>query len=70
MVVANIDPGKLDKIFHLSIKLTEESVLEFISCLCELSKEELDNPQNPRIFCMHKISEVTDFNMNRVRYIW
>ncbi|KRX10951.1 Sec7 domain [Pseudocohnilembus persalinus] len=69
-IVANIETGQIDKIFHLSHHLSPEQIKIFIRCLCQLSKEELNIEENPRIFCMQRISEVTGFNMKRVKYNW
>ncbi|CAD8080310.1 unnamed protein product [Paramecium sonneborni] len=58
---------QIDKIFNSSIHLDSNSILEFISALCELSKEEI---KYNRIFLLSRILEVADFNMNRIKIIW
>ncbi|EAR83565.3 Sec7 domain protein (macronuclear) [Tetrahymena thermophila SB210] len=70
VIMKYIDMSEIDKIFHLSNQFDAETIVEFIRCLCELSKEELENIHNPRIFCIQRIGEVTEFNMSRVRIIW
>ena len=62
-----IDYGLLDKIFYLSPNLDSDSILEFISALCELSKGEIK--QN-RKFLLSKVIEVADYNMGRIKIIW
>ena len=67
-LMGHIDPADIDKIFNRSVLLDGESILDFISCLCKLSEEELKT--NSRIFSLQKIVEVADYNMNRIRIIW
>ena len=67
-LMGHIDPADIDKIFNKSILLDGESILDFISCLCKLSEEELKT--NSRIFSLQKLVEVADYNMNRIRIIW
>lgn len=67
-LMGHIDPADIDKIFNRSVLLDGESILDFISCLCKLSEEELKT--NCRIFSLQKLVEVADYNMNRIRIIW
>ena len=67
-LMGHIDPADIDKIFNRSVLLDGESILDFISCLCKMSEEELKT--NSRIFSLQKIVEVADYNMNRIRIIW
>lgn len=67
-LMGHIDPADIDKIFNRSVFLDGESILDFISCLCKLSEEELKT--NSRIFSLQKLVEVADYNMNRIRIIW
>lgn len=77
-----IDPAVIDKIFISSTKLSGSSVLHFVRSLCMVSAAELslvaktvraiDNDNvSPRIFCLQKLVEVADYNMNsRSRVDW
>lgn len=67
-LMGHIDPADIDKIFNRSVLLDGESILDFISCLCKLSEDELKT--NSRIFSLQKLVEVADYNMNRIRIIW
>ncbi|CAD8168508.1 unnamed protein product [Paramecium pentaurelia] len=62
-----IQYDQIDKIFNSSINLDSNSILEFISALCELSKEEI---KYNRVFLLSRVIEVADFNMNRIKIIW
>lgn len=46
-------------------------MVDFISNLCRVSSEELDDEENPRKFSLQRLVEVADFNMdNRIRFTW
>lgn len=47
--------------------MDSNSILEFISALCDLSKEEI---KYNRVFLLSRVIEVADFNMNRIKIIW
>lgn len=66
----SIDNSSIDRIFVNSAHLSWESLLEMIDYMCEISKEELKDVKKPRIFCLQKIVEVADFNMDRIKIIW
>lgn len=66
----SIDNSSLDRIFVNSVHLSWESLLEMIDFLCEISKEELKDVKKPKIFCLQKLIEVADFNMDRIKIIW
>lgn len=65
----NLDPTHLDLLFTRSRLLSSAGIVAFVTCLCEVSKEELQLPE-PRIFSLQKLVEVADYNMNRIRLIW
>lgn len=57
-----------EQVFLNSIRLPSESVVEFFTALCEVSKEELK--QNPTcVFSLLKIVEVSYYNMARIRMV-
>lgn len=66
----SIDNSSIDRIFVNSVHLSWESLLEMIDFLCEISKEELKDVKKPKIFCLQKLIEVADFNMDRIKIIW
>jgi len=69
-LLESIDNSSIDRIFLNSVQLPWESLLEMIDFLCEISKNELKDPKKPRIFCLQKLVEVADFNMDRIKIIW
>ena len=51
-IIANaIDPNKIDLIIQKSANLDGDAVVDFISNLCRVSSEELDDEESPRKFC-------------------
>jgi brefeldin A-inhibited guanine nucleotide-exchange protein len=68
--MANIDPALIDKIFHSSYTLDLESILDFVKCLCDISKTELDHPTNPRFFSLSKLVDVAYVQMGREKFKW
>ncbi|VDN05986.1 unnamed protein product [Thelazia callipaeda] len=60
----------VDRIFQGSSKLDGDAVVHFVRALCEVSKEELSNIGNPRMFMLQKIVEISFYNMNRIRLQW
>ena len=57
-----------EKIFLKSEKMNDDSILDFINSLCELSIEDII--LNNRYFLLHKLIEVTELCMNRNYLIW
>jgi len=70
LIVNNIDPNKIDLIIQRSVHLDAEAIIDFITSLCRVSREELDDVDNPRKFSLQKVVEVADFNMGRIRFVW
>ena len=70
LIVNNIDPNKIDLIIQRSVNLDPDAIIDFITSLCRVSKEELDDVDNPRKFSLQKVVEVADFNMGRIRFVW
>jgi len=69
-VVAEIDQSKVDAIFSISVNLDSEGITDFICNICEVSREELSDQENPRIFSLQKLVEVADLNMSRIAFVW
>lgn len=86
MILREISPSIIDQIFMNSQILSEQSVLHFVKCLCEVSLLEINTSSSmnslrgrelpsdaatPRIFCLQRLVEVADFNMHtRPRIAW
>ncbi len=50
--------------------LDAEAIIDFITNLCLVSREELNDVDNPRKFSLQRLVEVADFNMGRIRFVW
>ena len=48
--------------------LDSEAIVEFVRALCQVATEELAPVQAPRVYSLTKIVEISEFNMNRIRY--
>ena len=55
-------------LFNKTIFLDQDSIVDFVKALCEISREELAH--NNRIFSLQKLVEVAEFNMTRIRLEW
>ena len=86
MIMLDIDPLIMDKIFISSQNLSSDSVIHFIKSLCTVSLLEISTSSSmnslrgrdlsgdtatPRVFSLQKLVEVADFNMHiRPRIAW
>lgn len=85
LVSREIDGDYMVRIYTNSVSLSEESVIHFVRCLCEVSVLEItaasamtslrgsysDDATTPRVFSLQKLVEVADFNMgSRARIAW
>jgi brefeldin A-inhibited guanine nucleotide-exchange protein len=68
-LLAHISTNELDTIFSMSIHLDNEAVIDFVTKLVEVSREELWCDK-PRTFSLQALVTVADFNMNRMRFVW
>ncbi|XP_055916532.1 brefeldin A-inhibited guanine nucleotide-exchange protein 1 [Eupeodes corollae] len=59
----------VDRIFTGSIRLDGDAIVDFVKALCQVSLDELHNPQ-PRMFSLQKIVEISYYNMERIRLQW
>jgi len=66
----NIDFNKVNYIYSKSSVFSLEEILDFITCLCQISEEELKNPTGPSTYSLQKIVEVAHFNVDRVKFVW
>lgn len=69
-VMAQIDAAQIDLLFNKSTALSSGAIVHFVTQLARVSKEELALPEQSRIFCLQKLVEVADYNMNRIRLDW
>ncbi|XP_019198456.1 PREDICTED: brefeldin A-inhibited guanine nucleotide-exchange protein 5 [Ipomoea nil] len=58
-----------EQVFVNSVKLPSESVVEFVTSLCNVSSEEL-RQLPPRVFSLQKLVEISYYNMTRIRMVW
>lgn len=86
MIWKDVDPVLVDRVFLGSTNLSGNSVIYFVTSLCEVSMMEIVNSGGinsfkgkegtmdgfaPRIFSLQKLVEVADYNMNsRSRVDW
>ncbi len=86
LILREIDPVLVDRVYLNSITLTGDSVRHFVRSLCAVSlleistsssmnslrgKDSSTDSSTPRIFSMQKLVEVADFNMHsRSRLDW
>jgi brefeldin A-inhibited guanine nucleotide-exchange protein len=86
LILREVDPVLVDKVYLNSITLSGDSVCHFVKSLCAVSlleisisssmnslrgKDSSTDSSTPRIFSMQKLVEVADFNMHsRSRLDW
>lgn len=70
LIVQSIDFTKIDLIIQRSVHLDPDAIIDFVTNLCQVSREELADPENPRKFSLQRLVEVADFNMSRIRFVW
>ena len=59
-----------DGIFSKTEKFDEDSIIDFVTSLCTVSKKELTEYYHRRVFSLIKLSEVADFNIYRIQVQW
>ncbi|RZF39341.1 hypothetical protein LSTR_LSTR000862 [Laodelphax striatellus] len=60
----------VDKVFTGSTRLDGDAIVDFVKALCQVSVDELANPNHPRMFSLQKIVEISYYNMGRIRLQW
>lgn len=60
----------VDRIFTGSVLLDGDAIVDFVKALCQVSNEELANPNQPRMFSLQKLIEISYYNMDRIRLQW
>lgn len=59
----------VDRIFTGSMRLDGDAIVDFVKALCQVSVDELQQ-QQPRMFSLQKIVEISYYNMERIRLQW
>ncbi|KAF9782748.1 sec7 guanine nucleotide exchange factor [Thelephora terrestris] len=62
-----------DMVFSLSHHLNGSAIVNFVQALCDVSWEEIQSSglsQQPRLFSLQKLVEISYYNMNRIRLEW
>ena len=70
IISKNISDVICDGIFSKTEKFDEESIIDFVTSLCIVSKSELTEYYHKRVFSLIKLSEVADFNIYRIQVQW
>jgi len=70
MICKNIPDMACEGIFTKTDQFDEETIINFVINLCTISKEELTEYHTPRVFSLHKLVEVADFNIFRIQVEW
>ncbi len=65
-----INQDDYEIIFSKTLIIDNETLIDFIKSLCQISREELASKDSPRIFSLQKLVEVAELNIKRVRIIW
>ncbi|KAG4304811.1 hypothetical protein PORY_001864 [Pneumocystis oryctolagi] len=63
----------VDKIFTQSAHLSGDAIIDFVRALSEVSWEEIQSSgssENPRMFSLQKLVEISYYNMARIRMEW
>lgn len=60
----------IDRLFLKTSSLDYTSIVGFVVQLVRVSREELATPDKPRVFSLHKLVEVADYNMDRPSDVW
>ena len=70
IISKNISDAICDNIFSKTPVFDEESIIDFVTSLCTVSKTELTEYYHRRVFSLIKLSEVADFNISRIQVQW
>jgi len=70
IICNNIPDMVYEGIFSKTDQFDEETIINFVTNLCIISKQELYDYHTPRVFSLHKLVEVADFNIFRIQVQW
>jgi brefeldin A-inhibited guanine nucleotide-exchange protein len=84
-IVELVDLKSVERVFNKSVNFSEEAIVSFVTCLCDVARLELLGPEDeekrkalemrnaaqPRVFCLQKLVEVASYNMEtRTHLVW
>lgn len=69
-VMSQVDSALIDRLFVSSANLDASAIVSFVVQLVRVSRDELEIDSKPRVFSLHKLVEVGDYNMNRPSTVW
>ncbi|WFD28283.1 guanine nucleotide exchange protein for ADP-robosylation factor [Malassezia nana] len=64
---------RADHVFSATPQLSGEAIVDFVQSLCDVSWEEIQSSgmsDNPRLFSLQKVVEISYYNMGRIRMEW
>ena len=62
-----------DRVFSATPRLSGDAIVDFVQSLCDVSWEEIQSSgmsDNPRLFSLQKLVEISYYNMGRIRMEW
>ena len=65
-----IDPYLLESTLSNTVFMSGDALLQIIDFLVKACRKEVMNGIDPQMFCLVKIIEIADANMERIRIIW
>lgn len=69
-VMSQVDSALIDRLFTSSSNLDASAIVSFVVQLVRVSRDELEIDSKPRVFSLHKLVEVGDYNMSRPSTVW
>eukprot|EP00005_Dracoamoeba_jomungandri_P009246 CAMPEP_0174272842 /NCGR_PEP_ID=MMETSP0439-20130205/52542_1 /TAXON_ID=0 /ORGANISM="Stereomyxa ramosa, Strain Chinc5" /LENGTH=1663 /DNA_ID=CAMNT_0015363635 /DNA_START=248 /DNA_END=5239 /DNA_ORIENTATION=- len=69
-VAKEIEGIAIERIYTDSTLLSNGAIVDFVTCLCEVSWNEINEDKGPRIFSLQKLVETAYYNMGRIRIVW
>ena len=70
LITKEIPSNDYEKIFAKTKNFDQNSIIDFVSSLCEIAKKKFKNEEVTKIFFLQKVVEVAEANVKRNRYIW
>ena len=66
----NISDIVCDNVFSKTYLFDEETIINFVKSLCDVSNDELNHYYKPREYSLRKLVEVAEFNISRIQVEW
>ena len=70
IVNKNISDMVCDNVFSKTSSFDEETIINFVKSLCDVSNDELNHYYKPREYSLRKLVEVAEFNISRIQVEW